>query len=251
MLVSLEISGKNVVIIGSGGEALSRAKQFIRDGANVTLICGPIIDVGSAEGVRVIKRSTRGRDLKGAFLVVATDRDVALNRWLDRKATKYGYLLNTLDEKATCSFYHVAVRHIEPSIDIAVSTNGASPAFASRVATRLAAEFSDTDRAVFEAFVSTRNYLKSNSLSTFEFDWDALEKQVRSGIRCSQTFQESSSDVGTFAVSFANGVSPSDETSWPSTPFTNNLIDLRANGSKRLVATKFENRYKEVLTSGE
>lgn len=184
MIISLDLSNKSVLVVGSDRQADQRASQLAAEGADVTLFrseahgdphplhCKVVVGRGS--------RPARS-NLRKAFLVIATERDKSLNRYLYRCSIRYGYLLNTLDDKATCNFFNLAVRNIGPSLQIAVSTRGVSPAFCSRLSSRLAASVTKVDLAVLDAFSQIRTLLKSSEVSTFDLDWDTLEEHVREG----------------------------------------------------------------------
>ncbi len=237
MMISLNLKGRTVLIVGSGSEAVSRSKSLSNEGAKVTLVSTSDPTLGTRlEGVNFsYQPKLRARNFRDVFLVIATDRDRAINEWLFKKSRKFGFLLNTLDEKPTSSFCHVAVRRIDPHIEIAVSTNGASPAFASRLSTRLASQVGIEDLLVLDAFVASRALLKASGRSTFDFDWTALENRVRSRqLAGTKPAHTSIKDHGTpsFGLAFAPGVQPDEHETWPVTPFTNNLLDGRLSRSQ-------------------
>lgn len=181
MIISLDLSGRRVLVVGSSVGALTRASSMAKSGARVVLVTNskgklPRNDVREFE---IKNQQLKGRHLKGVFLVVATERDRELNQWLFRKSEKEKFLLNTLDEKETCNFYHTSVRKLHDSLELAISTGGASPAFASRLGNRLASQVSAEDIHVLEAFVSTRKKLRECNLSTFDFDWGTLDHLAR------------------------------------------------------------------------
>ncbi|TAN30625.1 MAG: hypothetical protein EPN30_00825 [Actinomycetota bacterium] len=237
MMISLDLKNRKVMVIGSGSEAVSRSKALSLEGAKVTLVSTSDPSLGTRlEGVNFSYQSRlRTRNLKGVFLVIATDRDRAINEWLFKRSRKFGFLLNTLDEKPSSNFFHVAVRRINPLVEIAVSTNGASPAFASRLSTRLANQVEAEDIAVLNAFIATRHQLKTHGQSTFDFDWTGLENRIRSGRTIEAESTRPDSQFGqapSFGVEFAPGVEPGGHETWPITPFTNNLLNIRLAKSK-------------------
>ena len=223
MMLSIDLKDRTVLVIGSTPEAVARSNKLSHEGAKVTLVSTSNPNLGTElEGVGFSYQTRlRSRTLKGVFMVVATDRDRAVNKWLYKKSRKLGFLLNTLDEKITSNFYHVAVRRIDPVLEIAVSTNGASPAFASRLSARLANQVNCTDIAVLDAFISTRAQLKSAGQKCVDFDWTGLENRVRSQtVDAVQKLQSSSrrEQSSSFGVEFTPGVKAADDESWPIAP---------------------------------
>ena len=177
MIVSIELTGKKVFVIGNSPESYQRAASARLQGATVSHIRPS--DARWLRGRRSAKPRLHPRSLRGAFLVIATDRDHDLNAWLYRRASRYGYLLNTLDERDTCTFTHVAVRRPHPEIEIAVATGGSSPAFAAVLAEHLAQRTTEADLVVYESFKAFRSQLRKNSVATFGFDWTGLDREVR------------------------------------------------------------------------
>lgn len=181
MIVSLKLHGKLVFVIGNSKEAIDRANGLIKEGA-IIRIYGILADTEIGEvhpSIRVIARIPSNNELKRSHLVIATDRDKKLNDWLLERSQKLKFLLNTLDEIKSCNFFHLATREVAENVEVAVSTNGRSPAYASRFAKRISDSFNELDADVFRAFVETRQQLKNSGLSTFDFDWDYLESSIR------------------------------------------------------------------------
>lgn len=181
MIISLQLKDKTVFIVGDSFEAIKRANQFASENAKVTLYGLPSSELQTllAPGIIQHNRIPRKYELRNAFLVVATDGNPELNQLLDNRQRQMNFLLNTLDAKSTCNFYHLASRKIHESIEIAVSTNGSSPAFASRYVDRIRESFTDKDKEVYDGFVETRASLRNLGHSGFDFNWSELERSIR------------------------------------------------------------------------
>lgn len=186
MMVKLRLENRMVVVIGASDEAVQRANSFANQGARVLLVgtpaggWAPLISVqdDSSMSCRYAKRPSR-KDLKRAALVVATDRDDVINTWLSDKAKRYRFLLNTLDVPEYCDYYHVAIRRPHLDIEIGVSTDGHSPAFASSLATRLAKTVTDDDCHTYEVLKQIRQQLRQQGQSPSSLDWVQLELETR------------------------------------------------------------------------
>ena len=181
MIISLQLKEKAVFIVGESLEAIKRANQFAGENSKVTLYGSPSSELQALLNPGIVQRSRvpRRRELRKVFLVVATDGNIRINKLLDNLQRKMNFLLNTLDAKSTCNFYHLATRQLHGPIEIAVSTKGTSPAFASRYADRIRESFTDKDREVYDAFLNARTGLKNLGISGFEFDWVELERLIR------------------------------------------------------------------------
>ncbi|KJF17197.1 MULTISPECIES: NAD(P)-dependent oxidoreductase [Acidithrix] len=185
MIIALELHSRDVYIIGSSKQALMRARVAMAEGAIVTLFrYGQTTESINTDEIDddiiVVDRRPKRRELRKPFLVIACDRDKKLNRWIHRQSLKKRFLLNTLDEPKTANFSHVATRRLFGSVDIAISTNGTSPAFGGIFVDHLKSRTQDTDQLVYEQFKTTRKELKENGYSTFDFDWRELDSTLRS-----------------------------------------------------------------------
>jgi siroheme synthase (precorrin-2 oxidase/ferrochelatase) len=180
MIVRLSFVNRPVVVIGSSGEAPPRIERLLAEGAVVTTLGSP--DALRPLAWRRWKLRHRHRITSSAF-VLATDRDARLNAWLARRASTAGFLLCTLDETATCNVFHVAVREPLPGVEIAVSSSGGSPAFASRLATKLERAVTEEDRFVYEGFLDLRRSTRAQGASTFSVDRSEAEASLRERYR--------------------------------------------------------------------
>jgi precorrin-2 dehydrogenase/sirohydrochlorin ferrochelatase len=78
------------------------------------------------------KRKFTTRDLEGVVLVVAATSSPQTNAVICREARRRGVLCNAVDDPANCDFYYPAVVR-RGSLQIAISTAGASPELAARL----------------------------------------------------------------------------------------------------------------------
>lgn len=134
--VYLDIRDKPCVVIGGGNVSERKVLSLLNAGANVTVISPDItakINCLKEEGkVAVIRRLYSDGDLKGAVLVFAATDCEEANRKISEEAHNRGILLNMADNPEVCDFIVPSVVERGP-LSIAISTGGASPAFAKRV----------------------------------------------------------------------------------------------------------------------
>jgi siroheme synthase (precorrin-2 oxidase/ferrochelatase) len=182
VIIALDLQGTLSIVIGETSEALTRATRLAEEGSLVTYYFGTRPpQIGSVHPNITLRPGLRPRRraLRRARLILATDRDARTNVFLARVLRGRPNLLNTLDEKQTCNFFHVATRRPHPSISIAVSTHGQSPRFAGVLASQLAEAVTATDLELFERFVAYRNKLHTAGASTMLADWSAIETALR------------------------------------------------------------------------
>src|ERR1019366_9055104 len=82
-------------------------------------------------------------DLDGVSLVIAATGNPQVNEDVFREADRRGILCNAVDEPERCHFYYPAVVR-RGDLQIAISTNGKSPALAQRLRVELEALFDST-----------------------------------------------------------------------------------------------------------
>ncbi|MDA8197489.1 MAG: hypothetical protein M0019_09850 [Actinomycetota bacterium] len=193
MIINLDLRGKKIAVVGDGSDAIYRAKKMASEGAEVTIFSDVVdqtlirasndeankfnitIEPANAIFARDLLRRER---LSNFAMIVATDRNVEINTKLERRSRRYNILLNTLDEPATCNFSHVAVKEPIQGVEIAISTGGQSPAFASHLARKIEANIGEVDKEVFKAFVTIRQEVKRQGRSTFEVNWKEIASEV-------------------------------------------------------------------------
>lgn len=142
MLVRL--TGRKCLVVGSGKIAADKAAGLLIHGAQVEVV-GPRAVLRIQELVRkgrIVwrRRKFSPRDLDGAFLVVAATNSSIINQSVFRACNARGILCNAVDDPAHCDFYYAAVVR-RGSLQIAISTNGQSPALAARLRRELEKQF--------------------------------------------------------------------------------------------------------------
>lgn len=134
--IYLDIRNKPCVVIGGGDVAERKVMSLLNAGAIVTVISPAITDAlkgVSGDGrVKIKERFYQEGDLKGAFIAYAATDNEDTNRKIVEEAHKCGVLLNIVDKPEMCDFIVPSV--VERGLlSIAISTSGASPAFAKRL----------------------------------------------------------------------------------------------------------------------
>ena len=99
-------------------------------------------------------------DLDGAFLVIAATSSPRVNHSIFRQAQRLGILCNVVDDPEYCDFYYPAVVN-RGDLQIAISTNGKSPALAQRLRRELEAQFGPEYESWIEWLGAAREVLRA------------------------------------------------------------------------------------------
>jgi siroheme synthase-like protein len=150
MFVKLE--GRLVVVVGGGIVAEGKIPGLVGAGSRIRIVA-PAITTQIAEWVRFgkvewVPKEFSPADLNGAFLVIAATSAPGVNESAFREAETRGVLCNAVDDVEHCHFYYGAVVQ-RGDLQIAISTNGKSPALAQR----LRKEFESTFGPEYEAWL--------------------------------------------------------------------------------------------------
>ena len=140
----LKLQGRKCLIVGGGAIAEQKLGALLDAEALVTLVApaiSPSIRALVPSGaVQWIDREFRCSDLDRAVLVVAATGNPQVNESVFREAERRGVLCNAVDEPERCHFYYPSVVR-RGDLQIAISTNGKSPALAQRLRQDLEALF--------------------------------------------------------------------------------------------------------------
>ena len=132
----LKLEGRPCLLVGAGRVGEGKLRSLLRAGGRVKVVA-PRATAGVqrlAQGGEIIwrKKKFAARDLHGMFLVVAATSSHPVNAVIFQQARRRGVLCNAVDDPRNCDFYYPAVLR-RGSLQIAISTGGASPELASRL----------------------------------------------------------------------------------------------------------------------
>ncbi|HYH65741.1 MAG TPA: NAD(P)-dependent oxidoreductase [Urbifossiella sp.] len=158
--VTLDLTGRTVVVVGGGAVGRRKATAVAAAGAHVLLV-----DPTGCPGTAVPGLSVRTEDyspahLTGAALVFACATP-EVNARVVADGRALGVWVNSATDPAGGDFTLPAV-HAVGRLTLAVATGGASPALARRVRDRLAGQFD----AAFAAWVELLNEVRGQVLVT-------------------------------------------------------------------------------------
>ena len=134
--IFLDVTGRECVVVGGGEVAARKVESLLEAGARVTVVSprlSPPLETIVARGlVTHIARDYQRGDIRGCVLVYAATDDPKLHRELAAEARALGIPINVVDVPELCTFIAPAVLK-RGALQIAISTAGASPAFAARL----------------------------------------------------------------------------------------------------------------------
>jgi precorrin-2 dehydrogenase/sirohydrochlorin ferrochelatase len=132
----LDLSNQLVVVIGAGSVAARKIRTLLRAKAMVLVISPEattsIRRLVQAKLVDWVPRRYRQGDLRGAYLVIAATDDFAVNQAICKEAKRRNLLVNCIAPPTAGNFFVPSLVK-RGGISLAISTDGASPAFAKRL----------------------------------------------------------------------------------------------------------------------
>lgn len=142
--IFLKLEGKRCLVVGAGSVAEGKIRGLIDAGAAVEVVAPEAvwqIQKWSWEGVVGWKaRTFQPADLDQAAMVIAATSVPEVNAEVFREARVRNVLCNSVDDPQNCDFYYPAVVN-RGDLQIAISTNGRSPALAQRLRRELETQF--------------------------------------------------------------------------------------------------------------
>lgn len=175
MLVNLNLSNREILVVGGGNVGERMALKFVGEGCNVV--------VGSINFTEGLKRSKKNDKLKlvqlnsnsdrdqlgslvsSADIVIAATDESNLNQEIIAKAKGKGALVCVVDDPSNSDFSPVAITNVG-GIQIAVYTAGKSPAVAKMLRERVEKTITQLDVLQVELLHYARGLAKARILDS-------------------------------------------------------------------------------------
>jgi siroheme synthase-like protein len=142
--IFVKLQGRLVVVVGGGAVAEGKIHGLFAAEARVRVVAPevtPAITQWVAEGrVEWRAKTFAPEDLDGAYLVIAATSAPGVNEAVFTEADARRILCNAADDIEHCHFYYGSVVQ-RGDLQIAISTNGKSPALAQRLRLLLEKQF--------------------------------------------------------------------------------------------------------------
>jgi precorrin-2 dehydrogenase/sirohydrochlorin ferrochelatase len=166
--IFLDVAGRDCIVVGGGQVAARKVESLLEAGARVTVVSprlSPAMKaVVASGGVTHVARGYRPGDIAGCVLVYAATDDPKLHTELAAEARALGILINVVDVPDLCTFIAPAVVR-RGALQIAISTGGASPAFAARLRRELEDRFGTEHARTLEVLRAARRRLHANEIN--------------------------------------------------------------------------------------
>ena len=184
--VTLVVDGLACLVVGGGAVAARKAAGLVGCGARVHVVAPAVSHEVRALDLTWEERPYRRGDVAGYRLAVAATGDAGVDRAVFEDGEAAGVWVNSADDPAHCRFMLPAVLRRGP-LAVAVSTGGASPALASWLRSRLAADIGDEYGVLADLLADERESVHAAGRSTEGLDWRAaLDSDMLDLIRAGQ-----------------------------------------------------------------
>lgn len=154
--VNLLVEGRRCVVVGDDA---SKAAAFASRGAETvvisTFLSGAGREMARSGAVTWLCRDYQPGDLDGAFMVVVASEDPELRRLVWEEARRSGVVCNTVDDVEHCTAIFPAIVR-RGRLQLAVSTDGASPVVAVKIKQELAGRYGDEYAQLLEILAEAR-----------------------------------------------------------------------------------------------
>ncbi len=187
--VNLVVEGRPCLVIGGGRVAARKIEGLLGCNAVVDVVAltvGPEVTALADRCRSIDERAYKPGDVDGYRLVIAATGDAAANRAIFDDGEAGGVWVNSADDPASCSVTLPAIVRQGP-VMVTVSTGGHSPALATWLKGRLAAELGPEYAALAAILSEVRSGIIASGRSTEGLDWQsALDSDMLDLVRAGE-----------------------------------------------------------------
>jgi precorrin-2 dehydrogenase/sirohydrochlorin ferrochelatase len=140
----LKLQDRQCLVVGAGAIGEGKTQSLIEAGALVSVVAPRatqlLQELAATSAITWLKRKFKPSDLEGKSLVIAATSSPSVNELVFRESRRRHVLCNAVDDPPHCDFFYGAIVR-RGDLQIAISTNGKSPAFAQRLRELLEQQF--------------------------------------------------------------------------------------------------------------
>jgi uroporphyrin-III C-methyltransferase/precorrin-2 dehydrogenase/sirohydrochlorin ferrochelatase len=164
--IFVKLQGRLVVVVGGGNIAAGKIPGLLQAQARVRVIApqiNPQVSAWADAGeIEWLEKEFAPADLQDVALVIAATSIQAVNAAVFQAAEAAGILCNAVDDIANCHFYYGSIVQ-RGDLQIAISTNGKSPALAQRLRKELEQQYPVEYAAWLDSLGDAREKLRASS----------------------------------------------------------------------------------------
>ncbi len=150
MIVDLNLKGKQVIVVGAGGEGLKKVNSLLTQDCQILVISDSantqitsLAKQGKIQFKKMKIDNVNFLSEHDPILVMAATDDKELNRKIVLKAKQKRCYAYAADDPEFSDFAHPSVINIQDTIQVAISTGGRSPAMARKLKLKAEKLFND------------------------------------------------------------------------------------------------------------
>jgi len=144
--IFVKMAGRPTLVVGGGALAVTKIEPLLEAGAQVTVVAPwvakKIVEWEGRGEIKWVSREFEASDARGKSIVFAATEKRDVDRHVSQICRAHGVWCNAIDDPEYCDFYSPAIVR-RGDLQIAVSTNGQSPALAQQIRKQLETQFDD------------------------------------------------------------------------------------------------------------
>ena len=185
--VSLVLTGRRCVVVGAGRIAARKIEALLDAGADVHVIApdasAEVEGWADAGLLTLSRRAFTAADLDDARLATTATGDPAVDGAVFAAGEERGIWVNSADDPEHCSFTLMSVVR-QGDLVVTIGTGGRSPALATWLRRRFAAELGPEYAVLLDILAEAREEVRADGRSSEEPDWQqALDSGMLELIR--------------------------------------------------------------------
>ena len=123
----VDLSDKNIVVVGGGTIATRRVKALLLFTRNITVIApkmtADLWELGKLGKIQIQPRPVKKSDFSMAYMVLAVTNNSELNEEIYRICKEEGIYVNVADDKSKCDFYFPGI-YMKDEVVIGITASG-------------------------------------------------------------------------------------------------------------------------------
>lgn len=191
--IFLNLEGKAVLVVGAGPVATAKLWPLVASGARATVVAPTaapaVLQMAERNLVRYEKRRFEERDVEGKVLVIAASDNTVVNEAVMKSCRARGVWVNVVDDPVRCDFFVPSTVH-RGRLQVAISTEGASPAFARRLRLELERRLHESLGEYVELLHEARKRIKATVTDPSvrrAVNEALLDSEARTSLECGDT----------------------------------------------------------------